>query len=278
MPFFTTAAIIGSAVAGIGGSIMQSGAAKHAADTQAQAAEYAAKLQKEAADNALAFQKQQYGDTQKMEAPWVAAGQGAVTKLSDMVQNGGFPSWNENFQAPTSVTEQNDPGFQFRLQEGQKALERSAASRGGLLSGGTAKALDQYSQDYASNEYGNVYNRAYNDYATRYNQFEQDQSNTYNRYAGLAGLGQTSAQTLATAGTNSANNMSSILLGSSSTIGNYLQNAAYQRASGYGAYGSVFNSIGSNTLNLAQLLGKQGGGSNQYLDYDPTPAGQDQYS
>ena len=52
-----------------------------------------------------------------------------------------------------------DPSFQFRLQEGQKALERSAAAKGTLLTGGTAKALTRYAQDYASTEFGNIYNR-----------------------------------------------------------------------------------------------------------------------
>jgi hypothetical protein len=56
------------------------------------------------------------------------------------------------FQAPTAATEQNDPGFQFRLQQGQQALERSAAAKGGLLTGGTAQAEQQFGQDYASNE------------------------------------------------------------------------------------------------------------------------------
>jgi hypothetical protein len=63
---------------------------------------------------------------------------------------GGFGSlltpYGQTFQAPTSVTEQNDPGYQFRLQQGQDALQNSAAARGGLLSGGTAKALSDYTK------------------------------------------------------------------------------------------------------------------------------------
>lgn len=54
---------------------------------------------------------------------------------------------------------QMDPGYQFRMDEGQRALENSAAARGGLLSGGTAKAIEQYGQGFASNEYANVFNR-----------------------------------------------------------------------------------------------------------------------
>lgn len=54
---------------------------------------------------------------------------------------------------------QSDPGYQARLAEGQKGMERSAASRGTLLTGGFQKALDRYSQDYASNELQNAFNR-----------------------------------------------------------------------------------------------------------------------
>lgn len=75
---------------------------------------------------------------------------------------------------------QSAPGYQFRLGEGMKALERSAAARGTLLTGGTLKGLNRFAQDYASNEYQNRYNQLF----------------------GLAGLGQNAAG--AQAGANSA--------------------------------------------------------------------------
>jgi hypothetical protein len=48
---------------------------------------------------------------------------------------------------------ESSPGYQFRLGEGLKALERSAAARGTLLTGGTLKGIQRYAQDYASGEY-----------------------------------------------------------------------------------------------------------------------------
>src|SRR4029453_14092195 len=54
---------------------------------------------------------------------------------------------------------EQSPGFQFRLGEGLKALEKSAAARGTLLTGGTLKGLQRYAQDFASNEYQNRYNQ-----------------------------------------------------------------------------------------------------------------------
>jgi hypothetical protein len=94
---------------------------------------------------------------------------------------------------------EKDPGYQFRLDEGTKALERSAAARGGLMSGGTGKALERYGQDSASAEYSNAYNRFNNDRTTR-----------FNRLSAVAGTGQTAATTLGSLGAASANNISDL--------------------------------------------------------------------
>lgn len=212
--------------------------------------------------------------------PYLPQTTGTTAPLSSLVNPSlGVPGelmqpFSEQFQAPTNVTEQNDPGFQFRLEQGQKALERSAAARGNLLTGGTAKAIQQYGQDYASNEYQNVYNRAYNEYATRYNQWNQSQADRYNRLASLAGVGQTTAGQLGMIGQNTAGNVSNILMGSAGQIGNQLNNAAAARASGYvgganalgGALSGSAGNIGNMVL-LSQLL--KGGGGLPINTYDP---------
>ena len=241
---------------GVAGAAASAGASIYGASKQAGAANDAASLSFRAQEDALNYQKQKDALNQKNLAPWLSAGQGAITSLSGMLQNGQFPDWNEQFQAPTNVTEQNDPGYQFRLQQGQQAIERSAAARGGVLSGGTAKALTQYGQDYASNEYGNVYNRAFNEYATRYNQFEQNQSNKFNRYASIAGVGQTAANQIGTLGQQSAGNVGNILMSGAQQQGNALQNAAYQTASGYNAAAGQIGNIGG-YLSLYNLLNQQ---------------------
>lgn len=99
-------------------------------------------------------------------------------------------------------------GFQFGLDEGTKAINRSAAAGGGLDSGATLKALTRYATDYT----GTKANDSFNRYLTQ-------NTNTYNRLASLAGIGQTasnantSANTsavggIASAGQNAANNIS----------------------------------------------------------------------
>ncbi len=182
-----------------------------------------------------------------------------TTSLSSLVnpELGGFGSlmqpYSEKFTAPTDVTEQNDPGYKFRLSEGMKALQNSAAAKGTLLNGATAAGINAYGQDYASNEYGNVYGRALGEYQNRYNIFQNDQTNKYNRLASLAGIGQTTASQLNAAGANFANSGSSILMNNAYGQGQQINNAAAARASGYGKNGwtGALGGVGS----LANLLG-----------------------
>lgn len=65
-----------------------------------------------------------------------------------------------DFTAPTIEQIQADPAYQFRLNQGLQAMQRSAAARGTLQTGGTLKDLMDYGQAAASQEYDNAYNRA----------------------------------------------------------------------------------------------------------------------
>lgn len=173
---------------------------------------------------------------------------GATGSLAQGWQGGAF-------KAPDNVTEQNDPGYQFRLAQGQKAIEQSAAARGGLLSGGTAKALDDYSQGSASNEYGNVYNRALGEYQQSYNQFQQGATDKYNRLANLAGQGQITAQQLGQLGNQAAGNNTNILLTSGQQIGQDLNNAGAARASGYVGGANAYSGALGGVANAASQYG-----------------------
>lgn len=197
-----------------------------------------------------------------------AAGTPATTLASLINPSLGAPGslskgFDQTFTAPTNVTEQNDPGYQFRLDQGKQAIERSAAASGGLLSGGTLKDLTDYEQGQASNEYSNVYNRAFGEFQNSYNIFKQNQTDQYNRIANLAGLGQVSTQQLGSEGQASAQNAGNILLASGQQQGNALNNAAAARASGYvggaNAYGGAITGAGSSLLQgvlLNSLLNK----------------------
>jgi hypothetical protein len=152
--------------------------------------------------------------------------------------------WTQPFVAPTGATEMNDPGYQFRLQQGMDALQRSAAAQGNLLTGGTLKDLTNYAQNYASNEYSNVYNRALTEYQQRYNIFQANQANQFNRLAALAGAGQTAAGQLGSLGLGTAHDIS----GLTADIGG-------ARASGYINQGNIWGgALTGATGNISQAL------------------------
>lgn len=92
------------------------------------------------------------------------------------------------FQAPTAAAMANEPGFQFRLDQGRKALEQSAAAKGTLRSGGTLQNVLNYGQNFASNEYSNVYNRAASEHDRAFKEYEFDydkQADTYTTNYGV---------------------------------------------------------------------------------------------
>jgi hypothetical protein len=188
MSFITAAMIAGGAT--LASAYMGSRAASKAADVQSSAADRAAELQ-----------NQQFQQTREDQAPWRQAGVNALGVMQRTAGNvpAAFKFGMDQFQ--------QDPGYGFRLAEGQKALDRQAAARGGLISGGALKAAQRYGQDMGSQEYQNAYNRAFTGYGTdvaRENQL-------YNRQAGLAGIGQTSTNLLGQAGQNYATNAGNLM-------------------------------------------------------------------
>jgi hypothetical protein len=256
----STAIAIGagvSAAGAIGGAAISSSAAGKAASTQANAADYAANLQHQDAQDALKFQENEFSTEQANQAPFLKAGQGAVSTLYGLTQNGGFPAYTGTFQAPTLAQAEAQPGYQFQQQQGEQALERSAAASGDLLSSGELKAQQQYGQGLAQTDYNNVYSQALSTFGTNYDVFEQNQTNQFNRLAALAGVGQTSVGQLGQEGQAAASNVGNIDLTSGAQIGQDYQNAAAATASGYvgsaNAYSGALNSTGS-TLSQYALL------------------------
>jgi hypothetical protein len=88
------------------------------------------------------------------------------------------PVWTDKFVAPTVADLQAEPGYLARLDAAQRGFERSAAAKGSVLSGGfVARTLPRELQTQASNEYANVYNRAYDTYQQRYGEFKDMANN-----------------------------------------------------------------------------------------------------
>jgi hypothetical protein len=152
-----------------------------------------------------------------------------------------------------------DPSYLFRLQQGQKALDRQGAAAGRFLSGRQLQASSDYNQGAASQEFQNAYSRALGTYGTnetnrfntfstnennRFNAFNTNQnnrfnanqanfSNTVNPLLSLSGAGQVSAQFLGNAGQQTAQ-----------LIGNNLtNNANAQGAAGISQANSMANGL-----------------------------------
>jgi hypothetical protein len=198
MTFLLAAAGAAAGVAGIGGLTLATGAtlglAAGSTLAGSRAAKKAGETQAAAAGEAADLQREMFEQTRADQAPYREAGYNALANLQRTAGNvpGAFKFGAGDFTA--------DPGYGFRLSEGQKALERQAAARGGLISGRALKEAARFGQEMGSQEFGNAYNRA----LTSYNTDVARENQLYNRQAGLAGIGQTSTNLVGQAGQNYA--------------------------------------------------------------------------
>jgi hypothetical protein len=248
---------IGAAGSIIGG-IIQGSAAKTAAGQQAAQDQKALALEQANQQQATTYQNQQLAATQQQQQPFLQAGQGALSSLSNLLGVGsgtgqaGYGSLLQgygSFQAPTAAQAEAQPGYQFQLQQGENALQNSAAARGSLLSGATAAGLQQYGQQAAQTDYQQVYNNQLSAYQNNFNTFQANQANEYNRLSGLTSTGQNAANTLASAQQAAAQNTGNILTQQSQIQGSTLGNIGNAQAAGTigqanaysGALGSVSN-------------------------------------
>jgi hypothetical protein len=172
-------------------------------------ADKAAEAQQDASQQASNTELQMFNKNAALTAPWRKAGEKALGTLEEKVYAG-----------PGEFTK--SPGYDFRFSEGTKAVDRSAAARGGLNSGRTMKALTKFGQDYATNEYDNFLNRYY-------------QSLT--PLQSLSGVGQTTATNTAQMGANVASN-----------VAQNQEDAGTARATGYINQGNAWTSAAQTGL------------------------------
>jgi hypothetical protein len=202
----------------------------------------AAKAQAGAADRAADLQQEQFERQVELQAPFREAGVRALPELEAASRY--TPFGMEQFRA--------DPGYAFRMSEGMKGLERSAAARGGLLSGSMLKGIQRFGQDLGSQEYMNAFNR-----------YQTERNARLNPLQSLAGMSQTATNQLGAAGQNYATN-----------AGNAFGAAGQARASGYmgtanaisGGVGQYLNyQQGNNLLNALRQNQVPSGPTNAQL-------------
>ena len=227
--------------AGVVGGIIQGSAAEDAEDAQYAASRDARQLSKE-----------QFDTVREDQRPFREAGYSALNRLQELLGIGGdraargYGSLAKPF---TGANLAKEPGYQFEMAEGEKAINRSAGARGLRLSGATLKALQRYGQDVASTKYNQAFDR------------NQVTGNTlFNRLSGISGTGQTATDRVGQAGQIYAGQAGDAIIGAGNA-------AAASRV----AQGNIFG----NTVNqgISQWLrsgGGAGGGDVYSYDYRGT--------
>ena len=170
----------GAAIGGamLGSAVIGGISANKAAGAAASAQRAGLAAEERIAEKNLSFQREQW-DWQKEQAkPWRDVGLATLGTYQKEL-NQGF-----NFQ--------KEPGYNFRRDEGEKAINRAASARGGYFSGGTLRELGRYNQEYASNEYSKGYGR----YQDRLNRLGQLATLGYNATTNLSNVGQNYANTV----------------------------------------------------------------------------------
>jgi len=246
------AGIITAAAIGAGASLYGSRQARKAGQQQVNAAR-----------EGQAMQERMFNRQNELQEPFRQAGisgQNRYMELMGLGGNTGAEGYGRYARDFGMSDFQQDPGYQFRLSEGMKALDRQAAARGGLISGGALKAAGRYGQDYASGEFQNAYNR-----------YRQNRLDQLNAYGALSGTGQNATNAM----TNAASQYGQAAYGSATDIGS-AQGAARMNAANAlaGGVGQGMNFYQNNRL--MNMYANRGGTTN-YPGYGQTYPGAASY-
>lgn len=240
----------------IAGAAIAAGGAIYSANKQSSAAKDAANASNQASQNSINEQQREFNINQQNLAPWLNTGKSALNVLAGMYGlNSGSPSTGatQTLFDGTKATPINggiagsqpdysaffqSPDYQFALQQGQGALDRDAAARGTLYSGGhTADAIN-FGQGLASQQFGNF----------------------YNRMAGLAGVGQTTATNLGQQGMQMASNIGNLNMMNAGNQMNSIYNNANAQSNLAGQIGQIGGTLAGYYMNRPQTTNYLGGG------------------
>jgi hypothetical protein len=180
----------------------------------AYSANKAAKAQLQGAREGAAAEERMFNRQVELQAPFRDAGVQALNKLLPMAMD----------YKPFSLKDfELDPGYQFRMQEGRRAVENSMLARGMGLSGSMLRGITRYGQGIGSEEFMNAYNR-----------FQTNRANEMNPLQAIAGVGQTSANTLSGAAGQLGSSLSNLAVGAGNARASAYAGTANALASGIG--------------------------------------------
>jgi hypothetical protein len=240
------------AAAVVGGAVLGTVASSKASSAQQSAANRATDVAAQTAADQAQVQREIFERQTELQAPFREAGLRGQNRLMELLGIGGAagaPGYGKYATAEFGADKfKTDPSYAFRMSEGMKALERSAASRGGLLSGATMKGIQRYGQDLASTEYQNAFNR-----------YQAERAGTLNPFQALAGTAQSSANVLGGQAGQMGSNISNALGAYGSAAQANTIGAGNAQASGYmGAANAIAGGVGQgiNFYQNQQLLNR----------------------
>jgi hypothetical protein len=217
-------------------------AASRASDTATQASERSEALQKQMFDKQL-----------ELNAPYREAGvtgQNRLMELLGLGANKGAADYGKYGRDFSMADYQADPGYAFRLNEGMKQIGRTAAGRGGLISGQTMTGLQKYAQDQASQEYSNAFNR-----------YQTNRANQLQPLGNLMTSGQNAAAGAGAQAGAYGSNVGGLMVDRGENRANALLAAQAQNASMYEDIGGLF---GKKNPSFGSLFGGGSTSGNGY--------------
>jgi hypothetical protein len=239
------AAVVGTAAIGYLSS-------QKASQAQQSAASQASDVAAQTAADQVALQREIFEKQTELQKPFREAGLAGQNRLMELLGIGGTagaPGYGKYATAEFGADKfKADPGYAFRMAEGMKALERSAAARGGLLSGATLKGTQRYGQDLASQEYQNAFNR-----------YQAERAGTLNPFQALAGTAQSGANVLGQQAGQMGTNISNALGAYGSSVQGNIIGSGNAQASGYmGGANAIAGGVGQgiNFYQNQQLLNR----------------------
>jgi hypothetical protein len=227
----------------IGGGLSYMGS-QNAANAQRDAAAQSAAVQREMADKSIAAQRDMFDIGRTDLQPYRESGVTAQNQLLSLLGLGGdttapeYGKYTKDFGMSDFTT---DPGYQFRLDQGMKALNASAAAKGMGMSGANIKGAIGYGTDMG-NQY---YQQAFNNYQT-------NRANRLSPLMDFTRIGQASAAGSAAAASNLGSNLGTTYSNLGTNLGKTATDAGAAEAGGYTAGGKAIN----------QTIGNLG---NQYM-------------
>jgi len=205
----------------------------------------AAQNSADAMRSASADQIAMTGRIMEQEKPWMQAGQMALGQITAGMAPGG--EFNKKFTSADIVT---DPGYQFRLQQGEKSIAQSASAHGMTLSGATLTGMQDYSQGSAAQQYQQAFQN-----------WQSQQTNDWNRLMQVSNQGEAAAAGQAVNLQNLSNNQTDLTLGGAQAKNKALLGTVGVVGNAIGQYGQYQMNSSMNRSNVFNPNAGVGGGT-----------------